>query len=88
MCCRQNGTYLTAELLFLLLIALWEVLLSEGNGQSAVPMLELVARQQGLKAHLLLREHPLLRQGLAALPELDVPRQACRSKTCRERLHK
>ena len=86
MCCRQTGTYLTAGLLFPLLLALREVLLSEGNGQSAVPMLELAARQQGLKAHLLLREHPLLRQGLAALLELDVPRQACRSKTCRERL--
>ena len=59
---------------------------SEGNGQSVVPMLELAARQQGLKAHLLLREHPLLRQELAAQPELDVPRQACRNKACRERL--
>src|SRR3954462_10741801 len=49
-------------------------------------MLEPVARQQGLKAHLLLREHPLLRREPAAQPELDVPRQACRSKTCRERL--
>ena len=86
MCCRQTGTYLTAGLLFPLLLALREVLLSEGSGQSAVPMLELVARQQGLKAHLLLREHLLLWQGLTALPELDVPRQACRSKTCRERL--
>ena len=73
-------------LLFLLLLALREVLLSEGNGQSVVPMLELAARQQGLKAHLLLREHPLLQREHAAQPELDVPRQACRSKTCRERL--
>ena len=65
---------MTAGLLFLLLLALREVLLFEGNGQSAVPMLELVARQQGLKAHLLLREHPLLRREPAAQPELDVPR--------------
>ena len=57
MCYRQTGTYLTAGLLFPLLLALREVLLSEGNGQCVVPMLELVARQQGLKAHLLLREH-------------------------------
>src|SRR4051812_16695836 len=85
-CYRQTGTYLTAGLLFPLLLALREVLLSEGNGQSAVPMLELAARQQGLKAHLLLRERPLLRQEPAAHPELDVPRQARRSKTCRERL--
>src|SRR4051812_21400998 len=34
----------------------------------------------------LLRERPLLRRGYGAQPELDVPRQACRSKTCRERL--
>src|SRR4051812_21926833 len=53
-CCRQTGTYLTTGLLFPLLLALREVLLSEGNGQSAVPMLDLAARQQGLKAHLLL----------------------------------
>src|SRR4051812_14432458 len=49
-------------------------------------MLELVARKQGLKAHLLLREHPLLRREPVVQPELDVPRQACRSKTCWERL--
>src|SRR3954469_9207327 len=60
-CCRRTGTYLTAGLLFLLLLALREVLLSEENRQSDMPMLELAARQQGLKAHLLLRERPLLR---------------------------
>src|SRR3954466_1389257 len=83
---NKTGTYLTAGLLFPLLLALREVLLSEGNGQSAVPMLELATRQQGLKAHLLLREHLLLRREPAAQPELDFPRQACRSKTCWERL--
>ena len=77
---------MTAGLLFPILLALREVLLSEGNGKSVVRMLELVARQQGLKAHLLLREYPLLQREPVAQPELDVPRQACRSKTCRERL--
>src|SRR4051812_27607347 len=85
-CYQRTGTYLTAELLFLLLLVLREVLRSGGNGQSAAPMLEPVARQQGLKAHLLLRERPLLRRESEAQPELDVPRQACRSRTCRERL--
>src|SRR3954470_10869527 len=85
-CRRQTGTYLTAGLLFLLLLAHREVLLSEGNGRSAVPMPEPVARRQGLKACLLLREHLLPRRELAAQPELDVPRQACRGKACRERL--
>src|SRR3954469_3041802 len=44
------------------------------------------ARQQGLKAYLLLREHPLLPREPAVQPELDDPRQVCRSETCRERL--
>src|SRR3954466_1106299 len=85
-CCRRTGTYSSAGLLFPLLLVLREVLHAGGNGQSAAPMLEPVARQQGLKAHLLLRERPLLRRGYGAQPELDVPRQACRGKTCRERL--
>src|SRR3954470_24433698 len=46
-CCRQTRTYLTAGLLFPLLLVLREVIRSEGNGQSAVPMLERGARQQG-----------------------------------------
>src|SRR3954469_2311890 len=85
-CCRQTGTYWTAGLLFPLLLVLREVLLSEGNGRSVVPMLEPVARQQGLKACLRLREHQLLRRESGAQPELDVPQQACRSRACRERL--
>src|SRR3954468_25015127 len=84
--CRRNGTYWTAGLLFPLLLVLREALLSGGNGRSAVPMSEPVARRQGLKACLRLREHQLLRRGLGAQPELDVPRQACRSRACRERL--
>src|SRR4051812_20970687 len=51
-CCRRTGTYLSAGLLFPLLLVLREVLRSGGNGQSAAPMLEPMARQQGLKAHL------------------------------------
>src|SRR3954464_12932893 len=85
-CCRRTGTYSSAGLLFPLLLVLREVLRAGGNGQSAAPMLEPVARQQGLKAHLLLRERPLRRRGYGAQPELDVPRQACWSKTCRERM--
>src|SRR4051812_32874355 len=84
--CQRTGTYWTAELLFPLLLALREVLLSGGNGRSAAPMSELVARRQGLKACLRLREHQLLRRESGAQPELDVPRQACRSRACRERL--
>src|SRR4051812_17037036 len=79
-CCRRTGTYLSAGLLFPLLLVLREVLRSGGNGQSAAPMLEPMARQQGLKAHLLLRERPLVRRGSGAQPELDVPRQACRER--------
>src|SRR3954469_22022502 len=59
--CRRTGTYSSAGLLFLLLLVLREVLRAGGNGQSAAPMLEPAARQQGLKALLLLRERPLLR---------------------------
>src|SRR3954471_7309943 len=39
-CCQQTGTYWTAGLLFPLLLALREDLLSGGNRRSAVPMLE------------------------------------------------
>src|SRR3954469_6117195 len=81
-----NWYKLDCGLLFPLLLALREVLLTGGNGRSAVPMLEPAARQQGLKAYLLLREHPLLQRELAVQPELDDPRQVCRSETCRERL--
>src|SRR3954465_6282740 len=84
--CQQTGTYWTAGLLFPLLLALREALLSGGNGRSAAPMWELVARRQGLKACRRLREHLLLRRESGAQPELDVPRQACRSRACRERL--
>src|SRR4051812_16163046 len=65
-CCRRTGTYSSAGPLFPLLLLLWEVLRFGGKGQSAAPMLEPVARQQGLKAHLLLRERPLLRRGSGA----------------------
>src|SRR4051812_11331942 len=85
-CCRRTGTYSSAGLLFPLILALREVLRAGGNGQSAAPMLEPAARQQGLKALLLLRERPLLRRGSGAPPELAVPGKACRSKTCREPL--
>src|SRR3954463_489374 len=84
--CQQTGTYWTARLLFPLLLVLREVLLSEGNGRSAAPMLDLAARQQVLKASLRLLEHQLLRRESGAEPELDVHRQACRSRACRERL--
>src|SRR3954462_6019447 len=83
---RRTGTYWTAGLLFPLLLVLREVLLSGGNGRSAVPTSEPVARRRGLMACRRLREHQLLRQGLGAQPELDVPRQACRGMACRERL--
>src|SRR3954469_13311920 len=84
--CRRTGTYWTAGLLFLLLLVLREALPSGESGRSAVPMSEPVARRQGLKACLRLREHQLPRRGFGARPELDVPRQACRGKACRDRL--
>ena len=60
-------------LLFLHPLAHREDLLFEGTGQLTVPMPELVARQQGLKAFLPLRERLLRRQG-SSLPEAAAPR--------------
>ena len=57
-CYPQTDTYLTDGLLSLLLLAHREALLFEGNGLSVDPM----ARRQGLKASLRLREHSLLLQ--------------------------
>ena len=77
-CHRQTDTYWPSGLLFQLHLGRREALQFGGSGQCALPKLEPKARQRGLAAPPLLREHMPRLQGPWARLEVVV-RQAVRS---------
>ena len=77
-CHQQTGTYLTGGLLFWLLLVLREVLLFEGSGLCAVPKLDPMARQRGLKAY------PRSWERLSRLQEPEVPQEGAAHQAKRD----